>query len=139
MSEEQPNNPLHGITLEAILQKLVDYYGWESLGRRISINSFNLDPSLKSSLTFLRRTPWAREKVERLYLRTNFSVPPKVRRAGAAKPDHGPKKASAAGRGRAPKQARKASKVPEKSSPSLPPDTPGLKTSLPGTQDTGTS
>jgi uncharacterized protein (DUF2132 family) len=72
MSEEQPNNPLHGITLETMLLRLVERYGWEGLGRRISINAFNLDPSIKSSLIFLRRTPWAREKVERLYLRTKF-------------------------------------------------------------------
>lgn len=75
MSEEQPNNPLHGLTLEAILTRLVDHYGWEGLARRITIRCFELDPSVKSSLTFLRRTPWAREKVERLYLRTRFRKP----------------------------------------------------------------
>ncbi len=75
MSEEQPNNPLHGLTLEAILTRLVDHYGWEGLARRITIRCFELDPSLKSSLTFLRRTPWARDKVERLYLRTRFRKP----------------------------------------------------------------
>ena len=62
MSEEQPNNPLHGLTLEAILTRLVDHYGWEDLARRITIRCFELDPSIKSSLIFLRRTPWAREK-----------------------------------------------------------------------------
>lgn len=67
--EEQKNNPLHGITLENILVRLVDYYGWEELGERIKINSFNHDPSVKSSLTFLRKTPWARQKVEELYLK----------------------------------------------------------------------
>lgn len=72
MSEEQPNNPLHGITLEAMLVRLVGRYGWEGLARRIPIRAFTFDPSVKSSLTFLRRTPWAREKVERLYLRTKF-------------------------------------------------------------------
>lgn len=72
MSEEQPNNPLHGITLEAMLTRLVDHYGWEGLGRRIRIRSFTIDPSIKSSLVFLRRTPWAREKLERLYLHTRF-------------------------------------------------------------------
>lgn len=66
----QPNNPLHGITLEEIVVFLVSYYGWEELGKRIQINSFRNDPSIKSSLKFLRRTPWAREKVERLYLET---------------------------------------------------------------------
>ncbi|MHB0896140.1 MAG: VF530 family protein [Spirochaetales bacterium] len=75
MSEEQPNNPLHGLTLEAILTRLVDHYGWEGLARRITIRCFELDPSIKSSLTFLRRTPWARDKVERLYLRTRFRKP----------------------------------------------------------------
>ncbi len=63
-----PKNPLEGITLEQILKKLEAQYGWEELGRRIKINCFTKDPSLKSSLTFLRRTPWAREKVEQLYL-----------------------------------------------------------------------
>lgn len=63
-----PNNPLHGITLEKIVTELVDYYGWEELGQMIRINCFNSDPSIKSSLTFLRKTPWARDKVEALYL-----------------------------------------------------------------------
>jgi uncharacterized protein (DUF2132 family) len=64
-----PNDPLHGITLEKILTRLVEYYGWEQLGRTINIRCFNNDPSIKSSLTFLRRTPWARKKVEDLYVR----------------------------------------------------------------------
>ncbi len=68
MSEEQPNNPLHGITLEKILQTLVDLYGWKALSRRIEIRCFYNEPSIKSSLKFLRRTPWARQKVEDLYL-----------------------------------------------------------------------
>ncbi len=72
MLEEQPNNLLHGLTLEAILTRLVDHYGWEGLARRIAIRCFELDPSVKSSLVFLRRTPWAREKVEQLYMRTRF-------------------------------------------------------------------
>ncbi|HDR53034.1 MAG TPA: DUF2132 domain-containing protein [Mariniphaga anaerophila] len=66
----QPNNPLHGKTLEAILVYLVSYYGWEELGERIRINSFRKDPSIQSSLKFLRRTSWARKKVEELYLET---------------------------------------------------------------------
>lgn len=70
MTEQQPNNPLHGITLKAILEHLVEIYGWEELGSRIRINCFNYDPSVKSSLTFLRKTPWAREKVERLYIKS---------------------------------------------------------------------
>jgi uncharacterized protein (DUF2132 family) len=66
--EEQKNNPLHGKTLEMILQHLVDLYGWEDLGSIIKINCFNFDPSIKSSLVFLRKTPWARKKVEDLYI-----------------------------------------------------------------------
>lgn len=68
MEQSQPNNPLHGKTLEAIMVFLVSYYGWEELGERIRINSFQKNPSIKSSLKFLRRTPWAREKVEKLYI-----------------------------------------------------------------------
>lgn len=71
IDNQQPNNPLHGIKLADIMQYLVDYYGWEVLGEKIKINSFNSNPSIKSSLTFLRKTPWAREKVEQLYLKTN--------------------------------------------------------------------
>jgi uncharacterized protein (DUF2132 family) len=69
MSDAQPNNPLHGKTLEMILNELVDHYGWERLGGRINIRCFTHDPSIKSSLTFLRKTPWARQKVEELYVR----------------------------------------------------------------------
>lgn len=68
MTQEQKNNPLHGITLEQILVRLVAHYGWEELGQRITIRCFQSDPSVKSSLKFLRKTPWAREKVEALYL-----------------------------------------------------------------------
>lgn len=67
---DQKNNPLHGITLAAILEHLVASYGWEELGNRIDINCFQSNPSIKSSLTFLRKTPWARAKVESLYLYT---------------------------------------------------------------------
>lgn len=70
MNINQPNNLLHGITLEAILKHLVAYYGWEQLGIRINIRCFNENPSIKSSLVFLRKTPWARKKVENLYLET---------------------------------------------------------------------
>ncbi len=63
-----PKNPLHGITLQVIVTQLVEHYGWEMLGRMIPINCFNWQPSIKSSLVFLRRTPWAREKVEALYI-----------------------------------------------------------------------
>lgn len=69
---KQPNNPLHGITLEKLLIQLVDHYGWNALGREIDIRCFNWEPSLKSSLKFLRKTPWARDQVEALYLATNF-------------------------------------------------------------------
>ena len=64
----QPNNPLHGITLEMILNHLVEQYGWDEMGRRIPIRCFTNEPSVKSSLAFLRKTPWARQKVEALYL-----------------------------------------------------------------------
>lgn len=69
-SDGQANNPLHGVTLEALLIFLVDHYGWDGLGSRINIRCFTSDPSIKSSLKFLRRTPWAREKVEKLYVST---------------------------------------------------------------------
>jgi uncharacterized protein (DUF2132 family) len=64
----QPNNPLHGIKLATILEELVEHLGWEHLAFKININCFKHDPSIKSSLVFLRRTPWAREKVEQLYV-----------------------------------------------------------------------
>ena len=69
---EQPNNPLHGITLEKLLNQLVDYYGWDELGRQIDIRCFNWEPSVQSSLKFLRKNQWARDKVEALYLCTDF-------------------------------------------------------------------
>ena len=68
MNNIQPNNPLHGIKLADILNHLVSIYSWEELADKININCFKSNPSIKSSLTFLRRTPWAREKVEQLYL-----------------------------------------------------------------------
>jgi uncharacterized protein (DUF2132 family) len=64
----KPKDPLEGVTLEMIVVKLVENYGWELLGQKININCFNENPSVKSSLTFLRRTPWARTKVEQLYI-----------------------------------------------------------------------
>ncbi|QTN27499.1 DUF2132 domain-containing protein [Rhodoferax sp. AJA081-3] len=64
----QPHNPLHGKTLEAIVTELAEYYGWEGLGERIPVRCFTFEPSVNSSLKFLRKTPWAREKVEGLYL-----------------------------------------------------------------------
>jgi uncharacterized protein (DUF2132 family) len=69
-SPVQPRNPLHGVTLQALLQSLVDYYGWDGLAQRIPVRCFSTDPSMGSSLKFLRKTPWAREKVEGLYVAT---------------------------------------------------------------------
>jgi len=66
--QDQPNNPLHGINLKTLLTELVDTFGFENLGQRITIRCFTHDPSIQSSLKFLRKTPWAREKVESLYL-----------------------------------------------------------------------
>jgi uncharacterized protein (DUF2132 family) len=70
MSGTQVNNPLHGVKLEKVVTDLVAHYGWEELSIRININCFKSDPSVKSSLKFLRKTPWAREKVEALFLDT---------------------------------------------------------------------
>ena len=67
---EQPNNPLHGMTLEKILNILVEHYGWDELSNKINIRCFYNNPSIKSSLTFLRKTPWARKKDEDLYLKS---------------------------------------------------------------------
>lgn len=73
MSKIQANNPLHGMKLEKIVTDLVEHYGWEELAIRININCFKSDPSIKSSLKFLRKTPWARDKVEALFLGTFFN------------------------------------------------------------------
>jgi len=70
MNTQQPNNPLHGLTLEHVVEQLVEHYGWDKLAQRVNINCFKSDPSVKSSLKFLRRTPWARAEVESLYLAT---------------------------------------------------------------------
>jgi uncharacterized protein (DUF2132 family) len=78
----QPRNPLHGITLAAMLDELVAYFGWAELGERIPVRCFVLDPSVNSSLRFLRKTPWAREKVEGLYL---FMLRDKARQAKVPK------------------------------------------------------
>ena len=79
-----PKNPLHGITLEKMLNQLVDHYGWEMLGQMIKVNCFNFHPSIKSSLVFLRKTPWARTKVEELYIDSLPDMQPKVEPAEAA-------------------------------------------------------
>lgn len=70
MIESQPNNPLHGIKLADILEYLHKEYGWEEMGEMINVNCFRNNPTMKSSLKFLRRTPWARDKVEKLYLQS---------------------------------------------------------------------
>ncbi|SDY03188.1 VF530 family protein [Flavobacterium degerlachei] len=70
MEKQQSKDPLHGITLKTILEKLVDHYGFDTLGEIVNIKCFNENPSIKSSLTFLRKTEWARKKVEELYLNT---------------------------------------------------------------------
>ncbi len=67
--ETQPNNPLHGITLKTILEYLIEHEGWDNMAENVSINCFKSNQTMKSSLNFLRKTPWAREKVERYYLR----------------------------------------------------------------------
>ncbi len=74
MTVAQKNNPLHGLTLEMIVSQLVSRLGWDELGNRIKINCFMIDPSIKSSLKFLRKTPWARAKVEQLYLDTVLGI-----------------------------------------------------------------
>ena len=75
MTGQQGNDPLHGVTLKMMLVTLVEQYGWEQMGRRIDIRCFTHDPSVASSLKFLRRTPWARDKVEEMYLRWKLEVP----------------------------------------------------------------
>lgn len=81
MSEEQPNNPLHGITLEQVITRLERRYGWDYLAANIKINCFKSNPSVKSSLKFLRRTLWAREKVEALYVATFSDEKPATKTA----------------------------------------------------------
>ena len=72
MAETNSNDPLHGVTLETILSKLVNKYGWDGLAKRIDVNCFKSDPSINSSLKFLRKTPWARKQVEELYVNSRF-------------------------------------------------------------------
>ncbi len=79
MNSSQTNNPLHGITLEKVVVELEEYYGWDALAEKININCFKSDPSVKSSLKFLRKTPWAREKVEQLYISTFTKANPWVK------------------------------------------------------------
>ena len=74
MTQSQPKNPLHGLTLELIINRLVERHGWKELSKLVEIRCFYNDPSVKSSLKFLRKTPWAREKVEALYLRHKQST-----------------------------------------------------------------
>lgn len=70
MSNEQPNNPLHGLSLEKIVTRLVEHFGWNGMYERVRVNCFKKDPSIKSALKFLRKTQWARDKVEALYIET---------------------------------------------------------------------
>ena len=76
MDNKQSNNPLHGVTLEKVVIKLQEHYGWDELAHRINVNCFKIDPSVKSSLKFLRKTPWARDKVESLYVATFENASP---------------------------------------------------------------
>lgn len=87
MTAEHPNNPLHGITLAMILEQLVAHIGWEEMGAIIPIRCFTFDPSIKSSLTFLRKTPWARLKVEALYLDHLDEIRSSVNQAELPSPD----------------------------------------------------
>tara|TARA_R100001377_G_scaffold72208_1_gene47956 strand:+ start:76 stop:318 length:243 start_codon:yes stop_codon:yes gene_type:complete len=80
MSTEQANNPLHGLTLEAVITRLEEHYGWEGLAQRIDVNCFKSDPSIKSSLKFLRKTQWARSKVEALYVSTFATSSPWIKK-----------------------------------------------------------
>jgi uncharacterized protein (DUF2132 family) len=72
--DNQPYNPLHGVTLKTIVTELEAYFGFDGLGQQIKINCFTKDPSIKSSLKFLRKTPWAREKVEQLYIKNKHNL-----------------------------------------------------------------
>lgn len=83
MNAQTSKDPLHGITLEALLTSLVERYGWAELAKIISINCFKIDPSIKSSLKFLRRTPWARQKVEELYIDSLADMPAVTQEAKA--------------------------------------------------------
>ncbi|TWT84602.1 hypothetical protein CA13_60820 [Planctomycetes bacterium CA13] len=87
MNQSQPKNPLHGITLKSILEYLVAEYGWERLGNRINIRCFQYEPSINSSLKFLRKTDWARAKVERLYLDSISFDERKGKNASAGEPN----------------------------------------------------
>jgi uncharacterized protein (DUF2132 family) len=84
MTDQKPKDPLHGITLEMILVHLVEQYGWEKMGQVVDIRCFTNDPSIKSSLQFLRRTPWARSKVEDLYLQCRRDAAKKEKRTRQA-------------------------------------------------------
>lgn len=104
MTQEQKNNPLHGVKLEALLKELVDAYNWEILAQEINLNCFKTNPSIKSSLKFLRRTEWAREKVERFYLydykklprpgKDQFDTPARKRVVDSTKPSANTKQSS---------------------------------------------
>jgi uncharacterized protein (DUF2132 family) len=91
MKAPQPNNPLHGLTLERVLTELVTRFGWAALGRRIGIRCFDHEPNLASSVKFLRRTPWASEQVEALYLGTLRTAPGPTDATDGRAPRSGPK------------------------------------------------
>ena len=82
MSTPQPNSPLHGITLKTIVTELVEHFGWKKLAEKIPINCFTKDPSINSTLKLLRKTPWARKKVETLYIRSLFAMKKRKEKQG---------------------------------------------------------
>jgi len=104
---QQPNNPLHGLTLEAVVTQLVDSYGFPYLAERVKINCFKSDPSIKSSLKFLRRTLWAREQVEKLYVAKFAKLPPESIKA-KSKPNLKPARAQSASGDTSPESLPKA-------------------------------
>lgn len=92
MNDRQQKDPLHGVTLEMMLNRLVEHHGWKKLGQIVEIRCFNIDPSIKSSLQFLRRTPWARAKVEELYLKYARNVLNKPNSNPTVRPEESGKK-----------------------------------------------
>jgi uncharacterized protein (DUF2132 family) len=97
MNTEQPRNPLHGVKLEQIVTDLVDEFGWEALAEQVNVNCFRANPSIKSSLKFLRKTQWARDKVESLYVYAivrGKPLKPQNEYQGKAKPKPAPKSAA---------------------------------------------
>jgi len=116
--QEQPRNPLHGVTLEQILNELVEYFGWPTMGERIRIRCFTTDPSVPSSLKFLRKTPWARAKVESMY---QFMLRDKARTERSRSAEGSP----SAERGRSAKWGRGAEWIRDTEGPGSETDEPG--------------